>query len=76
MMIEVEPLKPYIESVDQAREAWEAVAVAYDAASADGKSAIEAKFVRAERAYHRSCAELAMEVASQVKDAESGQAEG
>ena len=74
MMIDAEPLKPYIAAVAQAREDWESVGAAYDAAPADKKGDFAVTFPRAERAYYRACEELAFVVRAQVKDAESASA--
>lgn len=35
MMIDAEPLKPYLAAVAKAREDWESVGAAYDAAPAE-----------------------------------------
>jgi hypothetical protein len=75
MMINAEPLKPYIEAVEQARKDWESVGDAYDAAPADKKGEFSATFPRAEHAYYRACEELAFVVRAQVKDAESASAD-
>ena len=70
-MINTQPLKRYLENVEQAKKAWKAVGAAYDAAPAGAKGAYGGQFDLAERAYSRACEELAIVVASQVKDAES-----
>lgn len=75
MMINADPLKRYLEAVEQASQAWESVGAAYDAAPADKKGNYAGQFELAERAYYRACQELAIVVASQVKDAESAAAE-
>jgi hypothetical protein len=76
MMINAEPLKRYLEAVEQASQAWKAVGTAYDAAPAGEKGAYAAQFELAERAYYRACQELAIVVADAVKATESAPAEG
>ncbi|MCS8012140.1 hypothetical protein N0430_18820 [Pseudomonas aeruginosa] len=75
MMIDAEPLKPYLAAVAKAREDWESVGAAYDAAAAEKRGELFAvKFPLAEQAYYRACEELAFVVRAQVKDAESASA--
>lgn len=71
MMIDVEPLKRYLDAVEQASQAWKSIGVAYDAAPADKRGVYAVQFDQAERAYYRACQELAIVVADQVKTAES-----
>lgn len=71
MMIDAEPLKRYLDAVEQATQAWKSVGAAYDAAPADEKGAYAGQFKQAERAYNRACEALAIVVAEQVKAAES-----
>ncbi|MFG8580668.1 hypothetical protein ACEPUJ_31280 [Pseudomonas aeruginosa] len=76
MMIDAEPLKPYIAAVEQARKDWQSVGAAYDAAPAEKRGELFAvKFPQAEQAYYRACEELASVVRAQVKDAEAKSAD-
>lgn len=74
MMIDAEPLKRYLDAVEQARKDWHSVGEAYDAAPAGKNGEFAVTFQRAERAYYRACEELAFVVRTQVRAAESGAA--